>query len=210
MDNYPRIAPGQRATLVGRSGSGKSTLGRWLLVRSPGHWIILNPKHTSAYDGLPDSIKLNDLNLEKLVKAMQEHRFVILNPKPTQCTPEIMDAFVDWLHLNFTNIGLCCDELYTLHFNGRAGPGLTGWLTRGRELKQSFLGMTQRPAWISKFLLSESNFIGEMSLNQREDRKVIYDIVGDKNTLEKLAPFKWLWYSVDADKLMLYGPVPES
>lgn len=208
MDDFPKIAPGQRAIAAGRSGSGKSTLGRWLLLRSPGHWIILNPKHTKAYDALPGAITLNNLNLEKLEKAMGENRFVILNPKPNQCTPEVMDAFIEWLHLNFTNVGLCCDELYTVHFNGRAGPGLTGWLTRGRELGQSFLGLTQRPAWISKFLLSESNFIVEMSLTQKDDRKVIYDLVGDPNTLRKLQPRQWFWYDVEADKLKLYGAVP--
>ena len=113
-----------------------------------------------------------------------------------------------WLHGAFTSVGLCADELYTLHQNGRAGDGLTGWLTRGRELKQSFLGLTQRPAWVSKFILSESDYIGEMSLTLEADRKTMRDIIGSPEALVKLPPREWLWYDMSADRLRKFGPVP--
>lgn len=208
MDNFPRINPGERATMVGRSGSGKSTVARWLLTRSPGVWIIHNPKHTSAYDSLPNKVVMHKMDGRKLAQYMREFTYIIWNPTTAESDPEYADDFLGWLQANYMNVGFAADELYMLHTNGRAGPGLTGWLTRGRELKQSFLGLTQRPAWISKFLLSESNYIGEMSLNQQQDRKVIFDIVGHPDTLKKLDARQWFWYETEKDKLTLYGAVP--
>ena len=139
---------------------------------------------------------------------MLENRFTVINPTSAQADAETMDAFVLWLHQSYTHIGLCVDELYTLHSNGRAGEGLIGWLTRGRELKQSFLGLTQRPAWVSKFLLSESDYLGEMSLTLEADRKVMRDIIGSPEALVKLPPYVWLWYDMSADQLRKFGPVP--
>lgn len=209
MDNLPHLSQGQRATVAGRTGSGKSTLARWLLMRSPGHWLILNPKHTSAYKSLPDAETIRGFDMKKIERSLGEHRFTIINPSSAQSTPEVMDAFVEYMHNEYKNIGLCVDELYSLHMgNAKAGAGLTGWLTRGRELKQSFLGLTQRPAWISKFLFSESDYIGGMALALDEDRKRMYQLTGHYEYQDKLPPRKWLWYTAEDDSLKLFGPVP--
>lgn len=206
--SLPQIKPGMRASIAGRSGSGKSTLAKWLLERSPGYWLILNPKHTSAYSELTDSTTINGFDFKKIEKSLTEFRFTIVNPTSVQASPENMDDFIAYLHSQYTSLGLCVDELYTLHKNGQAGQGLIGWLTRGRELRQSFLGLTQRPAWVSKFLFSESNFIGEMSLNLVEDRKRMYEITGRSAMLEKLPAREWLWYDNEADTLRKFGAVP--
>ncbi len=207
-DNYPKIDPGQRAVLAGRSGSGKSTLACWLLKRSPNHWLILNPKHTKAYNKLPDSQVIQGIDFKKIDKSLQENKFTIVNPTTAQNTPENLDDFVLFLHETYETVGLVCDELYTMHKNGQAGQGLIGWLTRGRELKQSFLGQTQRPAWISQFVFSESNFIGGMALNLSGDRKRMYDMTGQAAMIEKMAPHEWLWYAQESDTLRKFGPVP--
>lgn len=204
----PVINPGERAIAAGRSGSGKSTMACYLLKRSPGHWIIINPKHTKAFNNLPDSVTLTKIDTKEISKQISEHRFVIINPPSSQAEPEMLDALVLWLHETFTDIGICVDELYTLHTNGKAGPGLIGWLTRGREMKQSFFGLTQRPAWISKFLFSESNFIVGMSLNLQDDRKRMHEFTGREQFKDKLEPRKWLWYDVDKDNLRQFGAVP--
>lgn len=208
--NLPLINPGDRASIAGRTGSGKSTLGCFLLSRSPGTWLILNPKGTKAYDKLPGVFTLNGFNAKKLDIALRDNRFVNLVPSIPQSTPENLDALIMYMHQQYSNVGLCIDELYTLHRNGVAGQGLIAWLTRGRELKQSYLGLTQRPAWVSQFVFSECDYIGEMSLAMEKDRKKMYEITGQTAMLQKLPPREWFWYDVSDDTLRLFGAVPVS
>lgn len=207
--NEPRILPGKRAIIAGRTGSGKSTLGKWLLARSPGRWIILNPKWTSAYNSLPDSNIVKSLDPRKVERSMMQHHFTIINPGKGESDAESMDQFIEHMHDSYSNFGICADELYTLHRgNGVAGDGLIGLLTRGRELKQSFLGMTQRPAFISKFLFSESDYICGMSLALADDRKKMFDNTSRDEFRAQLPPHKWLWYDVAKADLRYFGPVP--
>lgn len=204
----PRIKAGERAIVAGRTGSGKSSLARWLLVRSVGHWVILNPKHTKAFNSLPDSNVVYEMTAKAIEQSMRDHRFTIINPPSDQCAPETLDLLIDWLHSNYKNVGLCVDELYAIHSNGRAGQGLVGWLTRGRELKQSFLGLAQRPSWLSKFLFSEAEYVCSMSLSMEDDRKRMYDMTGRDEFRDKLPPYYWLWYDVSSDELRKLGKVP--
>jgi len=207
-NNLPIILKGKRATIAGRTGSGKSTLACWLLSRSPLHWIVLNPKWTKAYADLPDAVTIDGIKIDKINRAIEDHRYTIVNPQGIENNWEYLDNVIQYYHESRENLGLCADELYTLHNNGRAGPGLIGWLTRGRELGQSFLGMTQRPAWVSQFVFSEADYIAEMDLTLLKDRKAIYDATGQEYMLHRLPPRKWYWYDVSKDTIAKYGAVP--
>lgn len=211
MSKPPKIERGKRAILAGRTGSGKSTLARWLLMQSPGSWLILNPKWTAAYDKLPGAVKVHGFDFGKIERHFDNRqRFIVVNPEQHQMNPETLDDFVNYFHSMYEGFGLCCDELYMMHNHGRPGPGLIGVLTRGRELKQSFLGLTQRPAWVSKFLFSEADYIGRMSLSLKQDRKTMVEYMGaDADAESDLAPFDWDWYDVAADKLRHMQPVPD-
>lgn len=206
----PLIKPGKRALLAGRTGSGKSTWANWMLQRSALKWVILNPKHTAAYKDLPESIVVESLNMSAIERALDKRRFVIVNPNSREAVPDSLDAFVLALHENWRNVGLCCDELYSLHKGGVAGQGLIGWLTRGRELNQSFLGLTQRPAWLSQFLFSEADYICGMSLSLEKDRKRMVEMTGVETFNSRVPARNWLWYDASNETLAYYGPVPLS
>ncbi len=206
--DYPRIESGKRAIVAGRTGSGKSTLACWLLSRSLQHWVILNPKHTAAYRNLPDSEVLSKFETRTVEKSIEKNRFTILNLSGEQATAEYMDSVIQWLHESFSDVGLCADEIYTLHIGGKAGDGLVGYLTRGRELRQSFLGLAQRPKWLSLFCFSESDYIIEMDLTISDDRKRVFEFTGHPASLERMQPHRWVWYDVSRDAIAKYGPVP--
>lgn len=209
-NTLPQVNPGQRAIIAGRTGSGKSTLVNFLTKRSPGQWVVLNPKHTKAYSALPGAVTMHGFDLKKLEKLLLKDgvRYVIINPQSHQANMETMDLFIEYMHEHYENVGIVCDELYTLHKNGIPGDGLIGWLTRGRELKQSFIGLTQRPAWISKFLISEADYVCSMSLVLEDDRKTMYKSTGQIEMLKQLPEREWLWYTVKTNKLRHLGAVP--
>ena len=216
---YPRINPGQRAILAGRTGSGKSTLASWLMLRSAGHWVIINPKWTKAFDDFKPDVpeskrdkvidnKIVGIDTKLISASIAANRFTIINPASSETDPETLDLLIQWLHESYTDIGIYVDELTMVHNGYIAGPGLIGVLTRGRELQQAFIGVTQRPACISKFLFSEADFICGMSLNTVEDRKRMYSFTGREQFLVKLKAREWLWYDVGADELQAWGPIP--
>jgi hypothetical protein len=205
----PQIDPGKRALIAGRTGSGKTTLGAWFLARSRQHWVVLNPKHTKLYRQLPYSIVHSSFDSKLIIRDTRRYKFVVLDLTGAEAESDYMDGIIGWLHGALNNIGICADELYTLHYgNGRAGPGLLGWLTRGREKQQSFIGLTQRPAWISQFLYTESDLICEMDLTLEEDRDKMYKATGDRHFLERVTAYRWLCYDVLAASTTLYAPVP--
>jgi len=205
----PQIERGKRAILAGRTGSGKTTVANWLINRSNYHWIIINPKWTSGYKELRDSKVIEGIDFKKIDKAILDYQFVIINPKGFENTPEILDNLVDYIHGTYENVGVLIDELYSLHKNGRAGAGMVGLLTRGRELGQSFLGLTQRPSWLSAFVFSESDYIGALSLTMKKDKLKMFENSGEERfTQIDLDAREWLWYDVGKDKLTKYGAVP--
>ncbi len=203
MSRYPRIEPGERMSIAGRTGSGKTTLASWMVRRSPGFWIVLNQKGDAALSRLGPNLSMDtwELALEK------GNKFAVIQPEPDKTIDEI-DGWIYDLSENWENIGLFVDELYYLTSNSRAGPGLTGWLTRGRSRRQSFIGLTQRPVWVSKFVFSESDYLVEMSLALKDDRKRLYEMSGMPQMLEKLPPRYWRCYAQGADDLVTFGPVP--
>ena len=211
MPTLPTLDPGTRAVIAGRTGSGKTSLARYLMQRrNKQHWVILNPKHTAGYKSLPDAVVLDGWNAKKFAKALLAHRFVVLNFRAQELTHTFMDSVLNYIHETYDNIGICCDELYYLHNNGEAGNGLIGILTRGRERKQTFLGLVQRPKRISLFIFSESDYIVGMALNLEGDRKRMVEASGDRAFLPALQKYHWLWYTVDTDASQHWGPVPLS
>jgi len=207
-ETLPIVRPGKRAIVSGRTGSGKSTLACWLLNRTRQHWVILNPKWTAAYKELPESEVITRFDESKVNQSIDKNRFTIINFDGKTANAEYMDEVISFIHSRYENIGICADELFTLHTGGRPGAGLTSWLTQGRELKQTFIGLTQRPAWISRFCFSEADYIIGMDLSLKEDRKRLHENSGCPYFEGRIEPRKWLFYDVNADSISKYGAVP--
>ena len=195
----PLIERGKRAIISGRTGSGKTTAAVWLLSRSPGRWIVLDTKRDELLGSIGEVVPMRS-------RYANDERYLIV--RPDTFDPEEIDDWIYSLSERSRDIGLFIDELYYLHVNGRAGDGLVGWLTRGRSKGQSFIGCTQRPAWVSRFCFSEADYLAEFSLNLPEDRKRLYEFTGRESSFRKLRAHYWRWYDVQHDKQYVYAPVP--
>lgn len=204
----PTVAPGKRLLVVGRTGTGKSVLASWFALRSPGPWVIINPKHTKAYDSIP-AIVVKDLDMRKIDSILRKGKNVDFRPSISGSSPEALDFAVLELHGAFKNFGIIIDELYAMHRGAQAGPGLIALLTRGRELRQSCIALTQRPAWVSRFAMSEADAMACLDLSLFDDRKRMREISGRDEMLERFSTdHAWKYYDVATDTIEYFSAVP--
>jgi DNA helicase HerA-like ATPase len=207
MALMPTIRRGTRAFFAGSTGSGKTTLATEFIKRTSQHAVIFNPKHTAGYNRLPGAHVLDDVKMEKIERSIARNKFTLLNLPSEYFEAEYQDEILKYLHLRFNNIMLVADELSTLHKNGRSFRGLKSVLALGRELNQTFIGLTQRPSWIDRSVISEADYLGIMRLNLLRDRKTVNEEIGNPAVLHKLDDRKWFWYDVQADNLRLFNPL---
>ncbi len=203
-DNLPLIEPGKRALVIGKTGSGKTVGGAWLLSRSPGRWVILNSKYDTLLSQLGPSV---DWEVGDIIKGLKKSRVVVAHPKTYE--PEQLDGVLLELCESGQPIGVFVDELLYLHKgNGRAGPGLMGLLTRGRSRKQSFIGCSQRPAFLSGFCYSESEYFAVFNLTLPKDWTRIIEFSGHPEIKQNRPNHQWGWMDIAQDKLREFGAVP--
>ena len=197
----PSCPLGSRTVIAGQTGCGKTTLATWLLSQTANHWIIFNPKWSDSFKkALGEECNvLRTVEPKAISNSIEKFKFTVINIPPEFADPEQQDLLIKYVHETYRDVGVLVDELYTVHKHGNAGPGLIGLLTRGREFRQTFLGLTQRPAWVSRFVFSESGQYGIMRLTMPDDRKKVFEFIGDSQYLIKVAKYKVKWYSVEDD-----------
>lgn len=208
MPDFPNgpIRPGHRIAVFGRSGSGKTYFTRYAILRSSNmRWIVLDTKHDPEFDDWSPEDGL--VTMDKLARLWRERAIVVVRPRPHQCVPVILDAYLGDLHEGFERIGVSIDETYQVAFGSRAGPGLTGLITRGRVRKQSVILGSQRPSWVPRFVFTEANGYVIMNLTLLVDRKATYEMTGKDRVLSRVEPRHWLYYDIGDDKLTAYKPV---
>lgn len=193
--------PDQRVAVFGRTGSGKTQLGVWLLSRANFDvqpWVILDYKRDTL------------LNTIERIKTLE------LDTVPTEpglhiihLDPGDKDAINDWLRRvsNQENVGLYFDEVYEI-------PDSVDFrriLTQGRSKHVPAICLSQRPAWIPGFILSESEHIVCFHLQHKADRKRIEEFVpDDKLDLSiRLPKYHSRWYAVEPDQVYHLTPVPD-
>lgn len=193
-----------RVGIFGRTGTGKTRKGVWVLSHAP-------------FDKLPYVVL--DYKLERLFSRVDRVRPIGLTEKPPKApglyiiqpehTEEDDNAVEAWLweiHKR-ENCGVYVDEGYGLDAKSRA---LRACLTQGRSKNLPFIFLSQRPSWISPFVVSEADFLDVFQLTLPQDVQKVSEIMGRENAIlsQSLPEYHSLWYDVAKARSFVMAPVP--
>lgn len=197
--------PQDRTLVCGRTGSGKTTFAEWLLS---GHNFDTQPAlilNTKADPSINEIAALgtgeNGIHLIGVDDTPGDRGLYIVTPRPHE-RDEVDDMLMRvWEKQNCL---VFVDEVYMLGLNPK---GFNACLTQGRTRNIPMIICTQRPAWCSGFVFTESDYVALFNLQRRADRIKIGEVVPvDKNY--RLPPYHSYWYTVKPDKLVTFSPVP--
>lgn len=169
-----KIKTNERLLLVGKTGSGKTYLAR-LLTLAIDRLIVVDPKGTLAGPGW-NLEPWSDTAYRELARGnAYRARF----PAPISDKPEDEYEKLFALAYRLGDLTVYIDEMYAVvSSNGRMGKWLRGLYTRGRELGIGVWGATQRPTWIPRETISESDWFFMFALQLQDDRDRMSEVMG--------------------------------
>lgn len=193
----------QRAVVMGRTGTGKTQFGFWLLSEAPFNrqpYVIVDYKRDTLLNAT-DRIK--EIGLGEHPK---HPGLYIVHPMPED--EERVEAWL-WKAWKKTKIGLYFDEAYMLPQDGKS-PALRSILTQGRSLRIPVIALTQRPAWVSRFIFSEADFYSYFHFNDSEDVKTARRWFPPGAVEQRLPKYHSVWTDGDPEATYLLQPVPDA
>jgi hypothetical protein len=213
------LEQGNRGLLVGKTGSGKSQNAMFHL-RHTDIWpkVIFDTKIEDFFFSVPEDGEHMEIansvgELRDIAKREPRYApdYILVRPSAEEVQAfEPMDAYTQFVYNNFGKCFIYFDELTNWHRHNLCGAGLINILTRGRSRGKTTLMASQRPAWISRSCLTESDKFYIHRLQDARDVKTLADVVPEIERV-KLAPkFHFHHYDTGADMEtpQLYKPVP--
>lgn len=191
----------ERIAVIGKTGSGKTVLANWVLSLAPFDrqpYVIVDYKHDRLIAEL-DHIGVNELGLTD--KLPKKPGVFVLRPKPTDI--EAVEAWM-WKVWEQERIGLYFDEMYMVPDIG----ALKAILTQGRSKKIPAIMLSQRPVWMSRFMLSEADHYSVFKLQHPNDKKTVSGFLPPEIILPTKQDYKSYWYNVKDDASFTLAPVP--
>ncbi len=194
--------PEDHVAVIGRNGSGKTTGAAWLLSGKDFDvqpWVIVDTKGDAFIDEIA---QIEGVQVIGINETPGDSGLYIVRPLPHE-QDELDDFFRRCWQKE--NIGIWVDEGYSV----QKDDWFKACLTQGRSKHVPMIVLSQRPAWISKYVFSECNFVMLFNLQIRDDRiKVAQFVPVDKNY--RLPPYCSYWYNVKDNALAELSPVPNN
>ena len=163
-----------RIAILGKTGSGKTVAGLWHLSKQDIDrrvWVVIDFK---GDDNINSIEKAQDIDYTTDLSKLKPGIY-ILRVMPDE--EEELDAwFVKvW---ETENIGVMVDEGFMV---GQRSRGFNMCLIQGRSKHITMIVLSQRPVWMSRYVLCEASFIQAFSLNDRDDTKSVKRFVEDRD-----------------------------
>jgi hypothetical protein len=196
--------PTQRTAIMGRTGSGKTQFGCFLLSlsdwpRRP--WIVINGKRDELLDAIHCAVPY------KFGAKLPRHPGIyMVHPRPDE---EDKTEALLWAIWHREGMGIFVDEGYMLPNSGPHGRGaFQSLLTQGRSKHIPMIVLTQRPAWVSRFLFTEADFHSVFQLTHSDDRSTVEKFV-PRDLSRSLPAFHSYWHAVSEAKVYTMLPAPD-
>jgi len=199
----------QRILVLGKTGTGKTCAAVWHLSQKDFKrkaWIVLNHKGDDLIDSIEGAHHV-DLNFRPKKPGLY-----IYHPIPDVDDSEVTQLLWD-IHA-MGDIGVYVDEGYMIP---NRDPAFQALLTQGRSKKIPMIILSQRPVWLTRFAISESDFFQIFQLGDQRDRQTVQGFVpvdleklmqAPVNTQPALKKFHSIYYDVGANKCVIMTPVP--
>lgn len=198
--NIPFPDDTQHLAIVGANGSGKTQAAMWHLSRR-GYtrypWIIYDFKYDDMINEL-DGVQ--HIGVEENVPT--QPGIYIVHPDPDET--ELVEAQMKQIWQN-ENTGVYVDEGYMIGNNNRRWRNL---LTQGRSKHIPIIALSQRPAWVDRFVFSEARFHQVFRLQNRKDLVVVNDFIPHDLSV-RLPEYHSYYYDVGSNRIFHLDPVPD-
>jgi hypothetical protein len=191
----------ERLTVYGMTGSGKTVAALWHLSErdfTAMPWVVLDFKGDSHIAGI------HAVPLPSGAKVPSEPGIYVARP-----IPETDEAWVDDLLYSIWhqgNTGLYVDEGYMI---GAQSKPFNALLTQGRSKGIPMITLSQRPVWLSRFVVSEAEFHQVFFLSDSADRDIVQRFIPHDITERRLPRFHSWYYNVADNEFEGLKPVPK-
>lgn len=191
----------ERHAIVGMTGTGKTTFGLWCLSqrrydRLP--WVLVDFKRDPLIAQIP---RLEEIDINGRIP--KHPGLYVTRPGPVDIDDGNVTNFL-FRVWERERTGLFFDEGYMLP---RLDKGLRTVLTQGRSKHIPIISLSQRPAFISPFLLSESEYKSTFYLGHPADIDRMNEWMPpcDPSTLPDHVSY---WYGMKGRQFATLGPCP--
>ena len=190
----------QRIALLGCTGSGKTLGGLYHLSNAnfavmP--WTIIDFKKDEHIEAIPRKTYVTSSDSPK------SPGIYVLQPAPKEDISDYLTRV--WRKGNH---GIFVDEGFVMSHVPENESMFETLMTQGRSLRVPMILLSQRPAWVSRFMFSEADFIQCWRLNDKRDIKTVESFL-PANAYRRLPDFHSLYYDVGRNKLTYLKPVPD-